>query len=414
MALILFEDENTKRLTPAALTRPAMTISCGGYTLAELLGELKMPARSIVRPHLLPFVAADPETTGSVPDGFDLLVNGRLVPSLSSLQKIRKWITDGRPGIVTTGAATVAALVAGATPRLPASAKLEDVPRYLDEVSLKQVDIDLPLLEYPHDIIRYHLELLDKSLAHRIAQGGYHEADDRVFLAAGAQLGPYVATDTSDGPIVLEAGATVESHSYLRGPIHLGQDTRVVNHASIKSHVTAGQGSKLGGEISCSIIEPYSNKAHYGFLGHSYLGSWVNLGAGTTNSNLKNTYGTINMQYDQHRVATDMQFMGCIVGDYTKTAINTSIFTGKTIGACSMLYGFVTENVPSFVNYARQFGKCSEVSIDAATTMQARMFARRNLEHHDSDAQLLAELHARTADERRQFDGNLVEGPLLF
>ena len=109
--------------------------------------------------------------------------------------------------------------------------------------------------------------------------------------------------------------------------------------------------------MEAAVVEPYSNKQHHGFLGHSYLGSWINLGAGTCNSDLKNTYGTVNMEYPGGKAATGMQFLGCVMGDYSKTAINTGIFTGKVIGVCSMMYGFVTSNVPSYVNYARLFGQ---------------------------------------------------------
>ena len=91
-----------------------------------------------------------------------------------------------------------------------------------------------------------------------------------------------------------------------------------------------GHTTKIGGEIEASIVEPYTNKQHHGFLGHSYLGSWINLGAGTCNSDLKNTYGNVKMDYRGESVATGMQFVGCFMGDYAKTAINTGIFTGKT------------------------------------------------------------------------------------
>src|SRR5262249_38093910 len=161
------------------------------------------------------------------------------------------------------------------------------------------------------------------------------------------------------------------------GPAYLGPGARVIEQAAIKDGVSLGHTTKIGGEIEGSIIEPFTNKQHHGFLGHSYLGSWVNLGAGTCNSDLKNTYGQGNMEYWGQRVATGMQFIGTIVGDYAKTAINTGIFTGKTVGACSMLYGFVTTNVPSFVNYARLFGQVTEAPVDVMVATQARMFARR-------------------------------------
>jgi len=162
-----------------------------------------------------------------------------------------------------------------------------------------------------------------------------------------------------------------------------------------------GHTTKIGGELEASTVEPYTNKQHHGFLGHSYLGSWVNLGAGTSNSDLKNTYGKVSMEYAGRRVATEMQFIGCIVGDYAKTAVNTSIFTGKTIGACSMVYGFVTTNVPSFVNYARSFNQITEAPVDVMIATQARMFARRNVEQRPHDIQLLRDMYEMTRDERK-------------
>ena len=109
-----------------------------------------------------------------------------------------------------------------------------------------------------------------------------------------------------------------------------------------------------------------------------------------------------------------MQFLGCLIGDYTKTAIGTTIFTGKTIGACSMLYGTVAENVPSFVNYAKQFGKVTAVSPQVATTIQARTYARRGMTQNETDQQLLSELHRRTQSDRERFAGELPEEPLVL
>ncbi|MEX2027317.1 MAG: glucose-1-phosphate thymidylyltransferase, partial [Pirellulaceae bacterium] len=140
---------------------------------------------------------------------------------------------------------------------------------------------------------------------------------------------------------------------------------------------------------------------HHGFLGHSYLGSWINLGAGTCNSDLKNSYGTVKMEYRGQQVSTGMQFVGCLIGDYSKTAINTGIFTGKTVGCCSMVYGFVTTNVPSFVNYARLFGQVTELPVDVMAASQQRMFARRNVEQRPCDVQLLQAMYELTRNERQ-------------
>ncbi|MGC4006805.1 MAG: hypothetical protein QM811_28230 [Pirellulales bacterium] len=175
-----------------------------------------------------------------------------------------------------------------------------------------------------------------------------------------------------------------------------------------------GHTSKVGGEVECAIIEPYGNKQHHGFLGHSYVGSWVNLGAGTSNSDLKNTYGKVNMLYGKTKINTGMQFIGCMIGDYAKTAINTSIFTGKTIGACSMVYGFVTGNVPSFVNYAKSFGQTTEAPVDVMISTQARMFARRGKEQRPCDVQLLRDMYELTREERAVYGEPLQPEPLSW
>jgi glucose-1-phosphate thymidylyltransferase len=95
-----------------------------------------------------------------------------------------------------------------------------------------------------------------------------------------------------------------------------------------------------------------------------------------------------------------MQFVGCMIGDYVKTAINTSIFTGKTIGACSMAYGFVTENVPSFCNYAKTFGQVTDLTAEVMLTIQQRMFARRQVPQRECDRQLIRDLYELAQQER--------------
>jgi len=300
---------------------------------------------------------------------------------------------------------------------LPAARRRESDGRFpsIDELAtsnLPTLSADLPLFEYPHDVIRHHLTTLAANLEHRLADGVYTEIADGVFAAPGAKLGPYAVTDTRGGPIVLEEGATIGPYCYLSGPVHVGRAARVLEHAALKDAVAIGHTAKIGGEVEASIIEPYTNKQHHGFLGHSYLGSWINLGAGTCNSDLKNTYGPVNMEYHGQKVGTGMQFVGAIIGDYAKTAINTGIFTGKTIGACSMVYGFVTTNVPSFVNYARLFGQVTEAPVEVMAATQRRMFERRGVAQRACDVQLLRDMHELTVAERQRSGEALSLEPL--
>jgi len=407
MRAIVFEDQNVSRLHPITTSRAAYAVTCGGYRLIDWLRKLDVPLQGIVRPHLAELQELDyPQlATAASAEGHPvLMINARVVPSVAVFRTLRALIKERRPGVVRDGDDVAAVLLSGDSP-IPASqptvANLKDYLSDADVPSLDMLDGSLPLIRYAHDVIRYHLETINESLEYRVANGAYEEIADGVFAAEGAVLGDYAATDTCDGPIVLEEGASVSPHCYLSGPALLGRNCRVKEHAAVKESVVLGHTTKIGGEIEASIVEPYTNKQHHGFLGHSYLGSWVNLGAGTCNSDLKNTYGKVNMEYGGEKVDTGMQFVGCMMGDYAKTAINTSIFTGKTVGVCSMVYGFVTTNVPSFVNYARSFGQVTELPPEVMQQTQQRMFSRRDVEQRSHDIQLLHDMYELTREERQ-------------
>lgn len=404
MSVILFEDNRVDHLYPVTLSRPAFAISCGSFRLFDLVRRLELPVSCIVRDHLRAIHAADfPDHTADHTSftGTRLLVNARIVPKFEVLRTLKALIAKGRPCVVKHGDSVAAALL-GPNDRLPLmDPGHESLSDYLLKLQLDQIAIDLPMFEYPHDIIRHHLTSISSNLEHRLSEGSYEEISDGVFVADGAKLGEYLVTNTKEGPILLEAGATVGSHCSLTGPVHVGPNARVIEYAALKDCVSLGHTTKIGGEIEASIVEPYSNKQHHGFMGHSYLGSWINLGAGTCNSDLKNTYGQVNMEYQMGRVASGMQFLGCIMGDYAKSAINTGIFTGKTVGVCSMLYGFVTTNVPSFVNYARSFGQVTETPVEVMIHTQARMFERRQVSQRPCDIQLLRDMYELTRHERQ-------------
>ena len=407
MSIILFEDRRVTRLHPITVGRPAYAISCGSYRLVDWIRRLEQPVRAVVRPHLTEIQRADFSDLNADPANVDeplLLVNSRLVPSVSVFKSLRQIVQSAQPGIVRLGECVAAALLPSAGAPPAAELTVQQMDDYLLGGKIAQlgaIDVKLSLLEYPHDLIRFNQQIFPENLEFRLAEGSYREIADGVFAAAGAALGRHAVIDTGGGPIVLEKEAVVGPHCFLSGPAHLGQAARVIEHAAIKDSVSIGHTTKIGGEVAASIIEPYTNKQHHGFLGHSYLGSWINLGAGTCNSDLKNTYGQVKMEYDGEKVDTGMQFIGCIMGDYAKSAINTGIFTGKTVGACSMVYGFVTTNVPSFVNYARLFGQVTEIPADVMVATQRRMFQRRRVEQRPSDIQLIHDMFQLTHDERQ-------------
>ncbi|MCE9603657.1 MAG: glucose-1-phosphate thymidylyltransferase [Planctomycetia bacterium] len=410
MTIVLFEDDKVAQLYPISVGRPAAAISCAGFTLIELLRSFGEQPSFLLRSHLQATALADGLISESPADGQPLrataneplvLVNARLVPSVAVVEAVLKLARAGKPGLVVSGDSIALAVLAADAPPLPRDAQPPHIAEYLGRLPKAPLEAELPLFHFPHDVVRHNLTALNDNLAYRLRKGNYREVADGVFAADEAKLGSYCVTETDKGPILLDAGASVGPYCFLRGPVYLGPSARLTEQSALKDCVSLGHTTKIGGEVEGSVIEPYTNKQHHGFLGHSYLGSWVNLGAGTCNSDLKNTYGQVNMDYHGRKVPTGMQFLGAIVGDYAKTAINTGIFTGKTVGACSMVYGFVTTNVPSFVNYARSFGQVTEVPVDILVAAQARMFARRKVEQRLCDLQLLHDMYELTKHERQ-------------
>ncbi len=398
--VVLFEDHLLSDMTPIALTRPAFAVTCACYTLIEVARAGAATVSWIVRDHLKKTTAQKVPRPALGGGGPIFFLNASVVPDIRYAARIQQLWEKGEPFVATAGARVSAALVPAGT-ALPESLGSETVTPWLLEMKLPLHEEELfKTFDHQFEVVKYLEPLFQANIARRIQTGSYRELKPKVFAAEDVTLADTAVFKTKDGPIVLERGVEVMDFAYVVGPVHVGARTRVIERASLKEHVCIGQTCKIGGEVEASIIEGYTNKQHHGFLGHSWVGSWVNLGAGTSNSDLKNTYGELRLEYPHRRVDTGMQFLGCIIGDYAKSAINTSIFTGKIIGVSSMLYGFIGANVPSFCNYARSFGQITECPVDQAILIQKRMFARRDVRHTPEDAALLKDVFELTRSER--------------
>ena len=414
MQIICFEDDLVDQLRPITLARPAYAISCASFRLIDWLRRIPGDLSVSVRDHLQETekldrgLEAPSETNDS--EGV-LLVNARLVPRVGVESQLKSLADQDRSVVVVDPDDDDVVLAARLTAADCESHRAELAESNCATSGLRKIASTKPRFElnlerfcWPHEVVRSHMGEMPDAMSWRVEHGSYKQTEDGVFCGDGVQIGQYASIDTSDGPIVLEDNVKVGPFSFLSGPVHAGHSVRVIEHSALKDGVALGHTVKIGGEVEASVIEPYTNKQHHGFLGHSYLGSWINLGAGTCNSDLKNTYGKINIQYGDKKMASGMQFLGCIMGDYSKTAINTSIFTGKVIGVCSMLYGFATSNVPSFVNYATLFGQSSLLPAEVMISTQARMFARRNVEQRDCDIELIKQMYELTEQEREASD----------
>ena len=203
---------------------------------------------------------------------------------------------------------------------------------------------------------------------------------ENIHIGAGAKIGACAVLDASRGPIFIGEGTIIHPQSFLRGPLYIGKQCRI------------------GGEVVHSVILDYSNKGHYGFLGHSYVCSWVNLGAGTTNSNLKNNYGSVKVFNDGKMVDTGQTFMGCFIGDYTKVAIGTLIYTGCVVGVSANIFGVhhIRKRILSF-----SWGEEGVMQIDKAKEAAERMMARRNVEFSSEYVKLFSRAYEITKKENK-------------
>ena len=398
--IVLFEDHLLSDMNPIVLTRPAFAVTCACATLHELVAEAAgAPPAWVVRGYLAR-LAARKYAGPPIAEGPKLFLNASVVPDTRYIEKLRELAGSARPFVATAGGRVSAAFLPDSAPA-PRPLTPENITPWLLELKLPLLEDELfRTLDHQFEVVKYLEPLFAANIEHRICRGTYREVRPRVYAAEEVRVAETCVFHTGTGPVVFDRGAEVRDFAYFEGPVYVGAHSRVIDRASLKEHVCIGETCKIGGELEASIIESYTNKQHHGFLGHAYVGSWVNLGAGTSSSDLKNTYGEVRLEYPHRKVDTGLQFLGPIIGDYAKSAINTSIFTGKIIGVSSMLYGFVGTNVASFCNYARSFGQITECPVDQAILIQKRMFERRGITQTPDDAELLRHVFDLTRAER--------------
>ena len=396
MQIVLFEDHLTGENRPATLARPAFAIGLAATRLHDVAVANASSVGMVVRDYLRAKTEAD-FAPAPIAEGDVLFLNASLAPSIETIERLTAEAGKGEDFLIQQGSRVAAAWLK-AVPKEAGQQDVNTITSFLLGQKYRAVRDEMPLIELPCDIVRYHQKFFDANIAR--LTGGCTESAPGVFTGEGVVIHETAVLDAEEGPIVLADGVSIGPFAYVIGPAIIGRGTRVIERASIKEQVQIGHTCKIGGEVECAVVEPWSNKQHHGFLGHGYVGSWVNMGAGTSNSDLKNTYGEVTIVHGGRRVETGLQFLGCIIGDFAKTAINTSIFTGKTVGVSSYLYGFVGDNVPSFTNYARSFGQVTEYLLDAAVRTQGRMFARRKVAQTPADIKLLEDIYELTRDER--------------
>jgi UDP-N-acetylglucosamine diphosphorylase/glucosamine-1-phosphate N-acetyltransferase len=223
---------------------------------------------------------------------------------------------------------------------------------------------------------------------------------DALYVAPTAQVQPMAVIDTTHGPVFLDEGVKVFPFSRIEGPAFIGRETQVLG-ANIREGCSIGPVCRVGGEVEESIIHGYSNKYHDGFLGHAYVGEWVNLGALTTNSDLKNDYSTVQVYVRGKLEDTGSTKVGCFIGDHTKTSIGTYLNTGTVAGVMCVLVGsggVLPKKIPSFAWYLNErFFKGAGLKAGIETARKAMQ--RRGRELTQADIELLRHVHEETKAE---------------
>ncbi len=287
-----------------------------------------------------------------------------------------------------------------------------DSPDESDLLDPDRSAVDLPRVEIPGRVLSHIWDLMAGNADQvctdipvlypesrfTLAEGVHVSGNERVSLGDHVHLEPGVHLDASDGPIRLSDGASVSAFTRLAGPAFVGPETQVLG-GSIGG-VTIGPACRIRGEISNSVFLGYVNKAHDGHVGHAYLGKWVNLGALTTNSDLKNNYGRVRVHTAEGPVDTGLLKVGCFLGDHVKTGIGTLLPTGCVVEVGSNLFGglMAPPHVPPF-----SWGKgdrLEEYDIERFLDTAALAMDRRNVSLDDGGRALLQSVWERTRPER--------------
>ena len=374
MKVLFSDNEQHLNLAPLTLTRPVSDLRCGILTIAESwIKHLQTEKKGFKTEKYLQDKFPEIENP-------DLIIAGNIKPSTDVVNAVQsleanqklivndKWVaTKGNPsGVVNI--------------RLDNLIVIENLWD-LFQVNHKAIEADFKLLT-------------EGRMADPINDTNRTFGDHEIFIEQGAKVN-FATLNSSEGPIYIGKNAEIMEGSFIRGPFSLGDNAVVKMAAKIYSGTTIGPFCKVGGEISNSIFQAYSNKGHDGFVGNSLIGEWCNLGADTNTSNLKNNYGKVKLYNyaERKQLSTNVTFCGLVMGDHSKTGINTMLNTATSVGIASNIFGggFPPKFIPSFSWGG--FDPQSRFILEKAFEVGENMMARRNVKLTENDRFILSYLY---------------------
>ncbi len=409
--ICIFEDEKVSNFNPLTYLRPVYDLKCGIFTLREKI-IMNFPDSKIIlqtRKFLEKVIKEEnPELLVNKFDDDEILfINGRLI--LSGKNFIDKEHNIGEKLFAVDGEIVAAKLRKETYSKITVANHTLDFSSLKDKLPLEEVHGTV--VEYPWDLV-YNNGNEIKSDYENVFQSkisqpidkfkGVFTSGDNIYIGNNVKIHPTVVIDASDGPVIIDDDAEIMPQSTLLGPLYIGKKSKIKIGAKIYHDTSIGEVCKVGGEVENSIIHSYSNKQHDGFLGHSYLGQWVNLGAGTNNSDLKNNYGSIIVKINNRPVNTGLQFVGLIMGDHSKTAIGTQFNTGTVVGVSSNIFGqgFPPRYIPSFSWGGSEFLK--EYKLEKASEVAELVMRRRSKQFTEAQKELFGNIFRLTETERKR------------
>jgi UDP-N-acetylglucosamine diphosphorylase/glucosamine-1-phosphate N-acetyltransferase len=413
MQLCIFEDDEYYKFEPLVFSRPVFELKLGISTFRKKIADLlQFESYTILcRDYLNGTFDYDERNVlfnQFVEDDY-LFINSRIFPDYN----IQNFLSPqfDRDTVFRNNEVILAIFLRKETvKKLFIDKEATFNRKYFDD--LKTEKSDLKYFTYVWDLIYNNDFFIKQDFEFYFKQGSAPSnlnssirlvEEDLITISDSAKLGYNIVLDASNGPIIIDDFAQIKHNTVIEGPVYIGKNSLVKNNSQISSGTSVGDYCKVAGEISNSIILDFSNKQHDGFLGHSYLGSWVNLGAGTITSNLKNNYSKIQVELSFNTIKTDLQFLGLLSGDHSKSAIGTRFNTSTVVGfSCNIFGDGLTDKfIPSFSwggNNTRNVYQL-EKAIDVARAV----YGRRGKEFRQSDREIFQIIFNNTAKTREKY-----------
>ncbi len=424
MNIVLFEDKAFSNLHPLCLTRPVCDLRCGMLSLRE---KVERTIESLISQGKYQRQQDEPfelycHTRGylsSLCDGSIksyeeiarsgkdcLLLNARLLANACVLEALVRE----KGYIHVCGDSIVGGLIE--------AHQVQVFDRFVDDVipedafeTFQKKEVRARLVAYPWDLIKENPHELEADFNLLGGSGIYSEVTDGVWLVEEGKiriesdvlLSPGVVIDATEGPIRIDGGVRIMANACLTGPLYIGTGSIIKIGAKIYGETSIGKVCKIGGEVGESIFHGYSNKQHDGFVGHSYICEWVNLGAGTDTSDMKNNYSNISIQIGDTKIDSGEMFAGLFIGDHSKSGIGTMFNSGTVVGVCCNIFGgdYPPKYVPSFVWGGS--GGFEEYILEKALETARRAMARRDHDLTPEEEKVLRKVFELTMEERQKF-----------